>query len=180
MSDPRTTWFRCFAPNESPYWDHCQYYVHLCTHCLRVDRGHDPFHSYPSCGMYGRRREMEGEAMTLTQVACQVARRRPCCAFMTGKVFSFLDHDPLRRMCVGRHRWVSQTLLVPRSSTWVVTNPLSGDAIGGPLVLHHLRTCCGSCANSIHLFLSRSWVMHTQLRYRAIMASVEHLFLSRS
>ena len=122
MSDPRTSWFRCFAPNESPYWDHCQYYVHLCTHCLRVDRGHDPFHSYPCCGMYGR----------------------------------FLDDDPLRRMCVGLHRWVSQTLLVSRSSTWVVTNPLSGDAIGGPLVLHHLRTCCGSCANSIHLFLSRS------------------------
>ena len=141
MSDPTTTWFRCFAPSESLYWDHCQYHVHhRCTLCLSVDRAHDPFHSYPCCGMYGRRREANEEAKTLTQVACQVARRRPCYAFMTGKVFSFLDHDPLRRMCVGLHRWVSQTLLVSRSSTWLVTNPVSGDAIGGSLVLHHLRT----------------------------------------
>ena len=161
LSDPRTTWFRCFGPRESPYWEHSQYYVHLCTHCLRVDRGHDPFHSYPCCGVYGRRREANGDAMTLTQVACQVARRRPGYAFVTGKTFfSFLDHDPLRRMCVGLHRWVSQTLLVPRSSTWVVKNPLSGDAIGGSLVLHHLRTCSLSYTSRgrvpIHLFLSRS------------------------
>ena len=158
MSAPRTTWFRCFAPNESPYWDHCQYYVHLCTHWLSVDRAHDPFHSYPCCGIYGRRREANEEAMTLTQVACQVARRPPCYVFMTGMFFflSFLDHDPLRCMCVGLHRWVSQTLLVSRWSTWVVTNPLSGDAIGGPLILHHLRTCFRSCANSIHLVHSRS------------------------
>ena len=89
MSDPRTTWFRCFAPSESPYWDHCQYFDHLCTHCLSVDRAHDPFHSYPCTGMYGRRREANEEAKILTQVACQVARRRPCYVFMTGKVFFF-------------------------------------------------------------------------------------------
>ena len=109
--DPRNTWFRCLCPTpETAWWDHCQHYVHRCTLCVKVDRAYDPYHSYPCCGMYGRRREANEEARTLTQVACQVARRRPCYAFMTGKVFSFLDHDPLRRMCVGLHRWVLQTL----------------------------------------------------------------------
>ena len=124
------------------------------------DRSYDPYYSYPCCGVYGCRRAADGPIMTLTQVACQVARRRPCYTFVTGKVFSFLDHDPLRRMCVGLHRWVSQALLVSRSSTWVVTNPLSGDAIGGSLVLHHLRTCSLSYTSRgrvpIHLVLSRS------------------------
>ena len=156
-SDPRNTWFRCLCPTlETTWWDHCQHYVHRCTLYLKVDRSYDPYHSYPLRGVYGCRRAADGPIMTLTQVACQVARRRPCYTFVTGKVFSFLDHDPLRCMCVGLHRWVSQTLLVSRSSTWVVTNPLPGDPIGGPLVLHHLRTCCGSCANSIHLVLLRS------------------------
>lgn len=156
-SDPRNTWFRCLCPTpKAAWWDHSQHYVHRCTLCLKVDRAYNPYHSYPCCGVYGCRRAAYDPIMTLTQVACQVARRRPCYAFMTGKFCSFLDHDPLRRMCVGLHRWVSQTLLVSRSSTWVVTNPSSGDAIGGPLVLHHFRTCFGSCANSIHLFLSRS------------------------
>ena len=155
-SDPRNTWFRCLCPTPELYWDQCQYFAQLCTLCLKVDRAYDPLHSYQCGGVYGCRRAADGPIMTLTQVTCQIARRHPCYAFLTGMFFSFLDHDPLRRMCVGLHRWVSQTLLVSRSFTWVVTNPLSGDAIGGPLVLHHLRTCCGSCANSIHLFLSRS------------------------
>ena len=161
-SDPRNTWFLCLCPTpETTWWYHCQHYVHRCTLCLKVDRAYDPYHSYPCCGVYGCRRAANGPAMTLTQVACQVARRRPGYAFVTGKVFfSFLDHDPLRRMCVGLHRWVSQTRLVPRSSKWVVTNPLSGDAIRGSLVLHHLRTCSLSYTLRgrvpIHLVLSRS------------------------
>ena len=171
LSDARNTWFRCHHPTpETTFWDHCQHYVHRCTLCLKVDRAYDPYHSYPCCGVYGRRREANGAAMTLTQVACQVTRGRPGYAFVTGKTFfSFLDHDPLRRMCGGLHRWVSQTLFVPRSSTWVVTNPLSGDAIGGPLVLHHLRTCSLSYASrgrvSIHLSLLRSQVMHAQITF---------------
>ena len=69
--------------------------VHRCTLCLKVDRAYNPYHSYPCCGVYGCRRAAYDPIMTLTQVACQVARRRPCYAFMTGKFFSFLDHDPL-------------------------------------------------------------------------------------
>ena len=144
LSDPRTTWFRCLhpiEPSERVPWDNCQYYCHLCTHCLEVDRAHSPFHSFPCCGVYGRRREANRPAMTLTQVACQVARLRPGYAFVTGKsCFFLIDIDPLRRMRGGPHRWVSPSRLVPRSSMWVVTNPLSGDTIGGSLVLHHVRT----------------------------------------
>ena len=159
-SDPRNTWFRCLCPTPELYWDQCQYFAQLCTLCLKVDRAYDPLHSHQCGGVYGCRRAAYDPIMTLTQVACQIARRHPCYAFVTGKFFSFLDHDPLRRMCVGLHRWVSQTLLVSRSFTWVVTNSLSGDAIGGPLVLHHLRTCSLSYTSRgrvpIHLFLSRS------------------------
>ena len=143
LSDPRTTWFRCLHPTpETTWWDHCQYYVNLCTHCLQVDRAHDPFHSFPCCGVYGIRRDANGPAMTLTQVAGQVARLRPGYAFITGKSFFLflLDVDPLRRLRGGPYRWVSQTRVVSKSSMWVVTNPLSGNAIGGSLVLHHLRT----------------------------------------
>ena len=151
-SDPRNTWFRCVCPTPELYWDVCQYFDQLCTLCLKVDRAYDP--------VYGCRRAADGPIMTLTQVACRIAQRYPCYTFLTGKCCSFLDHDPLRCMCVGLHRWVSQTLLVSRSFTWVVTNPLSGDAIGGPLVLHHLRTCSLSYTSRgrvpIHLFLSRS------------------------
>ena len=162
LSDPRNTWFRCHHPTpETTWWDHCQHYTHRCTHCLRVDRAYDPYHSYLCTGVYGCRRAADGDAMTLTQVACQVARRRSCYAFLISKTFfSCLDHDPSRRMCGGLHGWVSQTHLVSRSSTWVVTNPLSGDAIGGSLVLHHLRTCSLSHTSwgraTIHLFCSRS------------------------
>ena len=160
-SDPRNTWFRCLCPTPELYWDQCQYFAQLCTLCLKVDRAYDPLHSYQCGGVYGCRRAANDDIMTLTQVTCRIARRYPCYAFLTGKFFfSCLDHDPLGRMCVGLHRWVSQTLLVSRSSTWVVTNPLSGDAIGGPCVLHHLRTCSLSCTSwgrvSIHLVLSRS------------------------
>ena len=125
-SDPRNTWFRCHHPTpETTWWDHCQHYVHRCTHCLRVDRAYNPYHSYPCGGVYGCRRAADSTIMTLTQVACQVARRRPGYAFVTSKAFFFLDHEPLRRMCVGLHRWVSQTRLEPRSSKWVVTNPVT-------------------------------------------------------
>ena len=94
LSDPRTTWFRCLHPSEPSErvpWDNCQYYCHRCTHCLEVDRAHDPFHSFPCCGVCGRRRYANGPAMTLTQVACQVARLRPGYAFLTGKSFFFLN-----------------------------------------------------------------------------------------
>ena len=162
-SDPRTTWFRCHRSTPELYWDVCQYFIELCTLCLKVDRLYNPYHNYPCGGVYCCRRAVDDDIMTLAQVACQVARRRPCYALLTGKClffFSCLDHDPLRRMCVGLHRWVSQTLLVSRSFTWVVTNPLSGDAIGGSLVLHHLRICSLSYTSRgrvpIHLFLSRS------------------------
>ena len=146
LSDPRTTWFRCLHPcdpSERVPWGNCQYYVNLCTHCLQVDRECNPFHSFPCGGIYGRRREEGGPVTTLTQVAGQVARLRPGYMFITGKsFFSFflIDVGPLRRLRGGPYRWVSQTRLVSRSSMWVVTNPLSGDAIGGSLVLHHLRT----------------------------------------
>ena len=103
LSDPRTTWILCLQPikrSQRIHWDKCQYCCCLCTHCLEVDRGHNPFHSFPCCGVYGRRREANGPAMTLTQVACQVAQLRPGYAFVTGKscFFFFIAIDPLQTL----------------------------------------------------------------------------------
>ena len=56
-------------------------------HALKVDRAYDPLHSYQCDGVYGCRRAAYDDIMTLTQVTCQVARRYPCYAFLTGKFF---------------------------------------------------------------------------------------------
>ena len=148
LSDPRTTWFRCLYPCE-PYehvpWENCQYYCHRCTHCLEVDRAQKPFHRFPCCSVYGRRREANGPAMTLTQVACQVTRLRPGYAFLTGKSFFFhflIDVDPLRSLRGGPHRWVSPSRLVPKASMWVVINSLSASRTDTVhLSLRHLFFC---------------------------------------
>ena len=77
LSETRSTWFRCHAPEDNT-WDCCQYYMSLCTHCLRVDRAQEPLHTFPCMGRYGVRRAHLEHPHGLGEVRFQVFRRRPC------------------------------------------------------------------------------------------------------